>query len=387
MAMSSVPAQSDNRGIQSDYPGRKGLGFVIVLSIVVALVAGIVAGSLTAWLILRQAQTEPVVATQTPQITYVQEAEASAAAVYQAVAPSVVTVLVLDENDDGPRRFGAGTGIIVDGQGHILTNNHVVSNVDRVQVQLLDGSRLFAEVVGGDPGTDLAIIRAEFPPGPLQIARFGDSRMVRPGDPVFAIGAPYGYSHSITAGIVSAVGRAYTGEERRISGLIQSDAEINPGNSGGPLLNVNGEVVGITTAILTNNQRFMGVGLSIPSNLVQQLLPQLIKGEQIRRTFLGVTMDTLTPQEARARNLEIQQGVWVRRVMPGSAAAKAGIRGSQRLQSADIITALDGVAIKTSDDLIAYIQTKDVGDAITITVYRSGETLEFTATLGAWPNN
>ncbi|MYB76295.1 MAG: PDZ domain-containing protein [Chloroflexi bacterium] len=386
MAMSSVPAQSDNSGFQDDYPGRKGLGSVIVLSIMVALVAGIVAGSLTAWLILRQAQTEPVVAAQTPQITYVQEAEASAAAVYQAVSPSVVTIWTLDE--DRPRGIGSGTGIIVDGQGHIVTNNHVVSQADRVRVQLFDGSTLFAEIVGRDPATDLAVIRANLPQDAFQVARFGDSTAVKPGDPVFAIGAPYGFSHSITAGIVSAVGRTYPERGRLIAGLIQSDTEINPGNSGGPLLNANGEVIGITTAIQTSNQRFQGVGLSIPSNLVQRLLPQLIEGEDIRRTFLGVQMDTITPQEARERELDVDQGIWVTRVAPGSPAQKAGIRGSSRSpRFADIITAIDGLELKTADDLIAYIQSKNVGDTISITVHRNGEAVKLDATLGAWPNN
>ena len=388
MAMSSFPDHSRDEANGDRRLSRTGLGSVVILSMVVAMLTGIAAGGLTAWLIMRNAQSEPIRVTQTPQITYVEEPEASAAAVYQAVAPSVVTVLVLDENDEGSWRFGAGTGIIVDGQGHILTNNHVVSEADRVRVQLLDGSTLFAEVVGSDPGTDLAIIQAEFPPGTLQIARFGDSGAVKPGDPVFAIGAPYGFSHSITAGIVSAVGRTYPERGRQLSGLIQSDTEINPGNSGGPLLNVNGEVIGITTAIQTNNERFQGVGLSIPSNLVQQLLPQLIKGEKIRRAFLGVSMNTVTPQQARANNLDIENGVWIRGVVPGGPAQRAGIRGSRRsLRSADIITAIDGVSMKTADDLIAYVQTKDVGDTITITVYRNGETLEFTATLGAWPEN
>ena len=388
MAMSSFPDHSRDEANGDRRLSRTGLGSVVILSMVVAMLTGIAAGGLTAWLIMRNAQSEPIRVTQTPQITYVEEPEASAAAVYQAVAPSVVTVLVLDENDEGSWRFGAGTGIIVDGQGHILTNNHVVSEADRVRVQLLDGSTLFAEVVGSDPGTDLAIIQAEFPPGTLQIARFGDSGAVKPGDPVFAIGAPYGFSHSITAGIVSAVGRTYPERGRQLSGLIQSDTEINPGNSGGPLLNVNGEVIGITTAIQTNNERFQGVGLSIPSNLVQQLLPQLIKGEKIRRAFLGVSMATLSPQQARASNLDIEHGVWIRGVVPGGPAQRAGIRGSRRsLRSADIITAIDGVSMKTADDLIAYVQTKDVGETITITVYRNGETLEFTATLGAWPEN
>jgi len=354
--------------------------------VALALLAGMVAGSLTAWLIVRNGQSEPTQVAQTPQITYVEQTEASAAAVYQAVAPSVVTVWILDE--DRPRGIGSGTGIIVDGQGHILTNNHVVSEAERVRVQLLDGRTLFAEIVGRDPGTDLAVIRANLPRDAFQVARFGDSGAVKPGDPVFAIGAPYGFSHSITAGIVSAVDRPYPGRGRRLDGLIQSDTEINPGNSGGPLLNASGEVVGVTTAIQTTNERFQGVGLSIPSNLVQELLPQLIRGEDLRRAFLGIRMYSITPQEARAREFDIERGVWVQGVTPGSPAQKAGIRGSMRNpRVADIITDIDGVPMKTADDLIAYIQSKNVGDTITITVYRNGEMVELTATLGAWPNS
>ncbi len=381
--MSSVPVHSDNDRNDGRSLSRTGLGGIIVISVVVAMLTGIVAGSLAAWVIMGRTQSAPIVATQTPLITYAKEAEASAGAVYQAVAPSVVTIMVLDE--DRPNQRGTGTGIIIDEQGHILTNNHVISEVDRVLVQLLDGSTVFADIIGRDPGTDLAVIRAKFPPGTLNIARFGDSQAVQPGDPVFAIGAPYGLSHSITAGIVSGVGRTYGSQGRRVGGAIQSDAAINPGNSGGPLLNANGEVIGITTAIQTTSEVFMGVSLSIPSNLVQSLLPRLIRGEDIRRTYLGISLGTITPLQASARNLDVEQGVWVLRAMPGGPAQKAGIRGSRSLPSADIITAIDGVSMKSAGDLIAYIQTKDVGDTVTVTVYRNSETLEIPVTLGAWP--
>ncbi len=383
MALSSVPAHADNDRNDGRSLSRTGLGGIIVISVVVAMLTGIVAGSLAAWVIMGRTQLAPIVATQTPLITYAKESEASAAAVYQAVAPSVVTILVRD--DERPGQMGTGTGIIIDEQGHILTNNHVISDVDRVLVQLLDGRTVFADIIGRDPGTDLAVIRAKFPPGTLNIARFGDSQAVQPGDPVFAIGAPYGLSHSITAGIVSGVGRTYGSQGRRVGGAIQSDAAINPGNSGGPLLNAKGEVIGITTAIQTTSEVFMGVGLSIPSNLVQSLLPRLIKGEDMRRTYLGIFMDTITPLQASARNLDVEQGVWVLRAVLGGPAQKAGILGSRSLPSADIIMAIDGVPVKTAGGLIDYIQSKDVGDTITVTVYRNGETLEIPVTLGAWP--
>lgn len=187
------------------------------------------------------------------------------------------------------------------------------------------------------------------------------------------------------------MGRTYPERGRLLGGLIQSDTEINPGNSGGPLLNANGEVIGITTAIQTDNQRFQGVGLSIPSNLVQRLLPQLIGGRDIRRTFLGVRMETITPLEARevarARNIDIEPGVWVLGVTPGGPAQNAGIRGSRNLRNADIITEMDGISMKTVDDLIAYIQSKNVGETVSITVHRNGEAVKLEATLGAWPNN
>lgn len=380
MAMSSESVLADNNATQ---PGRAGIGGLILLSVVVATLTGVIAGGLAAWLILRQSPPEPVVAQQTTLITYSEEAEASAAAVYQAVAPSVVTITVTDE--DRPRQFGTGTGIIIDAQGHILTNNHVISNVDTVLVRTLDGSTFFANIIGRDPRTDLAVIRAKFPPGTLPVARFGDSRDVQPGDPVFAIGAPYGLGHSITSGIVSGVERTYRNRGNQVAGAIQSDAAINPGNSGGPLLNAKGEVIGINTAIQTTTEGFMGVGLSIPSNLVQSLLPRLIKGEDIRRTFLGISMHTVTPRRAQVSNLGVERGVQVLRTMPNGPAQKAGIRGSRSLANADIITAIDGEEVRTADALIAYIQVKDIGDTITLTVYRKGETLEIPVTLGAWP--
>ncbi len=366
--------------------GRQGFGGIVVLCLAVAIVSGVIGGGIAAWTIGRQVQPGPVIAEQTPLISYVEAAEASAAAVYEATAASIVTINVAAT--DGERRGrGVGTGIIVDESGHILTNNHVISDVDRVLVTLLDGSSAFAEIIGRDASTDLAVIRANFPPGTLRVARFGDSQAVSPGDPVFAIGAPFGFAHSISSGIVSAVGRTYRTQGRSISGAIQSDAVINPGNSGGPLLNANGEVIGITTAIQSNSEVFMGVGLSIPSNLVQSLLPKLIRGEDIRRTYMGINMRSVTPLEARNNNLGVRQGVQILNVVEGSPAAQAGLRGSRDLTRADIITAIDGEPMRVSGDLIAYIQTKSVGDTITVTVVRRGETLDLPLTLGPWPDS
>jgi S1-C subfamily serine protease len=288
---------------------------------------------------------------------------------------------------------GTGTGFIIDGDGHILTNYHVVAGADRLTVVLLDGTRLPARVVGSDPGNDLALLKADIPAGKGAIAALGDSDAVEPGDPAIAIGTPFGLDHSITAGIISAVNRSFgTAAGRPMRGLIQTDAAINPGNSGGPLLNAAGEVIGITTSIESPVRANVGIGFAIPINQAKRVLPQLKAGQQVQHAWLGIAGVALTPDIASELGLpgSVSQGVVVAQVTPDSPAARAGLRGArseagESLRGADVILAVDGRAVKDVPDLAGYLDTKSPGDTVTLTIWRDGSRQEVRATLGTWP--
>jgi S1-C subfamily serine protease len=292
---------------------------------------------------------------------------------------------------------GQGTGFIVDEAGHILTNNHVIDGATRVTIRLQDGTRVQAQVVGTDPASDLALLKAELPKGHAGIAVLGDSDVVEPGDTAIAIGSPFGLDHTITAGIISAVSRDYgSASGRPMRGLIQTDAPINPGNSGGPLLNALGEVIGITTAIESPVRGSVGVGFAIPINAAKRLLPRLQTGQSIQHAWLGISGTALTEEIAREIGLPAgtTQGVVVAQVVPDGPAAKAGLRGGSGGENAtgvprggDIILAVDGRAVRRVQDISDHLDTKSPGESITLTILREGAKQEMKVTLAAWPSN
>src|SRR5688572_3616669 len=275
-----------------------------------------------------------------------------------------------DEEDGGEAR-GTGTGFIIDRAGFILTNNHVVEGAEDIRVSLYGAGRTesyAAKVVGRDPLTDTALIQlTEMPTAPLQEARFGDSEQMQPGDWVMAIGNPFELGHTVTVGVISALGRPLGGVRGREQNMLQTDAAINPGNSGGPLLNVRGEVVGINTAIFTDAQRAanIGIGFATPINAVRDLLPQLRNGK-VTRGVIGVRVDrdAITKDVAQAMGLPNAGGAMLSTVIPGGPAEKAG------LLPGDVITEFNGRSVADSDALVSMVVSTKPGTMVPVTVFR-----------------
>ena len=288
--------------------------------------------------------------------------------------------------EDTPVLTGAGTGFVIDKAGFILTNNHVVEDADEIQVGLYGmnmqnpNEHLYAaKVVGRDTLTDSALIQlTEMPAAPLQEARFGDSDQMQPGDWVMAIGNPFNLSHTVTVGVVSALGRPFGGVNGRPQNMIQTDAAINPGNSGGPLLNVRGEVIGMNTAIYTDQRSAnIGIGFATPINVIRSILPQLRSGRVIRGV-IGVQVRTypLTKEDAQAFGLPNTNGAVLTTVAEGQPAQKAG------LQRGDVITEFSGKPIVDSDALVSMVISTKPGTTVPLTVYREGQRKSINITIG-----
>ncbi len=259
------------------------------------------------------------------------------------------------------RSHGAGSGVIIDGDGTILTNNHVVEGAQEITVTLSDKREYKARVIGRDPKTDLAVIRLEGK-GPFSAAKLGDSEALRVGDWVLAVGNPFGLTNTVTSGIVSAKGRIIGAGP--YDDFIQTDAPINPGNSGGPLFNMSGEVVGIATAIIPNGQ---GIGFAIPVNTAKMLLPQLVAKGSVTRGYLGVNIQNITDDLAASLNLKSKKGALVSEVVQGSPAEKAGVKRG------DVIVACDKKEIADSHELASLVATLPVGNQVPLRVIRDGK--------------
>lgn len=270
---------------------------------------------------------------------------------------------------------GAGSGVIISEDGYIVTNNHVVEGAREVTVTMTDKTDLPAEVVGRDPKTDLAVLKISAGKS-LPAAKLGDSEQLRVGDWVIAIGNPFGLSHTVTSGIVSAKGRVIGAGP--YDDFIQTDASINPGNSGGPLFNLNGEVVGINTAIIPNGQ---GIGFAIPVNTAKPLIPQLVKDGKVKRGYLGVNIQTITPELAKALQLKNDAGALVADVLPGSPAEQAGIERS------DVIIAFNGKAVRESHNLPALVAAAPIGEKSSVKVVRNGVEKDLTVTIAQSPGD
>ncbi len=292
-----------------------------------------------------------------------------AGAVYAAVGSSVVEINITGQVRAGMTPSGSGTGFVVDEDGLILTNYHVVAGASNVSVAFSNGEQRTATVVGTDRSNDLALLRVELPDGVSAIP-LGDSSQVEVGETAIAIGSPFGLEQTVTQGIISAVNRTYAGDGQILRGLIQTDAPINPGNSGGPLLNAQGEVIGITTLIESPVRGNVGVGFAVPINVAKQLLPQLAAGANLQQGYLGITV---AQNDARSA----VNGVVIDAVDPGSGAARAG------LQAGDIITAVNGNAVADFEALVTQLTGRQPGETITVTIERNGETREVEVTLQA----
>ena len=323
--------------------------------------------------------------------------EDTVVAIYQNVSPAVVEIKVTLQTTTALGSYNQeaqGSGFLVDNQGHILTNNHVVDQASSVEVVLEDGKNVEAKVVGTDAADDLALIQVDaFAMSGITPVTLGDSGAVKPGQMAIAIGNPYGLDHSITVGVISGLNRTLTSSVGRpITGLLQTDAAINPGNSGGPLLNSQGEVIGINTAIENPMTGAQGIGFAVPINTAKDQLQSLLLGQNIKRPWLGISGMAITADLAQKLGLSVDQGVYVITASADSPAEKAGIRGggtdSDRKPAAggDIITAVDGTAVKKVEDLVSYFNTKNAGDNVSLSVVRDGKTIQVTVTLGTWPD-
>ncbi len=282
-----------------------------------------------------------------------------------------------DKMVPSPQR-GLGTGVIVDDQGHILTNNHVIGDADEVTVRLSTEKSVKAKVVGVDPRTDLAVIKIKVKEGLPKSAKLGDSDKLKIGEWVVAAGASFGLDNTITAGIVSAKGRAISGGAQ-YEDFIQTDAAINPGNSGGPLVNLRGEVVGINTAIVSKSGGYMGIGFAIPINMGRQVMESLITKGKVTRGWLGVGIQNLSEDLAQSFNYESTEGALVGHVDPKGPAKKAG------LKQGDIIVQAGKERIKNVNQLRNYIASLKPGVDLEVTVIRGGDKRSVTVEIGELP--
>jgi serine protease Do len=282
----------------------------------------------------------------------------------------------------GPRSYrremrGIGTGMIVDINGHILTNNHVVSGATKITVKMTSAEEFEAKIVGADPKTDLAVIKIK-PPKNIPYLTFGDSDRLRVGEWVVAIGNPRGLEQTVTAGIISAKHRTGILDPSSYQDYIQTDAAINPGNSGGPLLNLTGEVVGVNAAIVSESGGFEGIGFAIPSNMAMAIADALIKTGKVVRGWLGVSVQEITASLAKNLNLKVLKGALVADLMKGGPAEKAGI------QRGDVIVSLDGAAVESANEFRNRIAASRVGKRVEIGLLRKGERVAAQAVVVAY---
>jgi Do/DeqQ family serine protease len=274
-----------------------------------------------------------------------------------------------------PRReAGLGSGVIVSRNGYILTNHHVVDSADRVEIELTDGRRFDAKVVGSDQPSDLAVLKVEA--ANLQALEFADSDRARVGDVVLAVGNPLGLGQTVTSGIISAKGRETGASEGAFEDFLQTDAPINRGNSGGALVNTSGQLLGINSQILSPSGYSIGIGFAIPANMASQVMSQLVETGKVRRGLLGVTVQRVTSDLARSLDLSTVGGAIVTGVTPGSAAERAGIR------QGDVIRSLDGKPVDSSNSLRNAVARAKPGTSVTLSVNRDGKPRDIAVTLG-----
>jgi 2-alkenal reductase len=328
---------------------------------------------------------------------------------YHRVNPGVVTIYTFAAPHPDTIPLGQGSGFVIDTEGHIVTNHHVVEGAEEIEVDFSSGFKAWGTLVGTDPDSDLAVLRVDAPLEELTPIPLGDSDEVQVGEFVVAIGNPFGLSGSMTIGVVSAIGRVLQSEREAPGGgsfsagdLIQTDAAINPGNSGGPLLNLNGQVIGVNRAIttesftVTGSASNSGVGFAVPVNIVRRVVPALIQTGGYNYPYLGIT--SLGDGSLNLRQLEFLElpsraiGVYVTCVVNDGPADRAGLRGAgscgapDTSAGGDLIIAIDGESIATFSDLISYLVTDaNVGEVVTLSVIRDGETIDLALTLEPRP--
>jgi S1-C subfamily serine protease len=324
--------------------------------------------------------------------------------IYKAAAPGVVQVTSNVASEPSP--FGQpqpgqslGSGFVIDKAGHILTNFHVVDGAEEVFVNFSGNDRYKADVVGTDPSTDLAVLQIDAQSRALTPLPLGNSDAIQVGAPVVAIGNPFGLDRTVTAGIVSALQREVRAPNGfTIDKVIQTDAAINPGNSGGPLLDADGKVIGINSQIETggSGNGNVGIGFAVPINTVREVASEIMKTGKAEHAYLGVSMQTIDDTLAKTARLPAQKGVILTKVLEGTPAAEAGLKGGTRTVvvegttytvGGDVITKADGRQLESADQLRDIVTSKDPGDKLSLEVHRDGSTETVTVTLGSQPPN
>ena len=320
---------------------------------------------------------------------------------FQKEEPAVVQINVKKIVSEGATEempSGSGSGFMYDDTGHVITNSHVVDDAMKITVTFLDGESYPAEIVGDDADLDLAVLKINSRNSYLHHLELASSSELKVGQQVVAIGNPFGLSGSMTTGIVSQIGRLLPQESGySIPNVIQTDAAINPGNSGGPLLNMNGEVVGINTAIQSETGNFTGVGFAIPSDTVKKMVPILIRDGELRHPWIGISGIDIDYELAEIRGLDSTKGFLIVSVIEGSPAEFAGLMGSETREiidgrdipmDGDIIVKIDGELVRKIADILVHLQMeKLVGDEMVLTILRDGEMMEKTIFLGERPSN
>ena len=317
--------------------------------------------------------------------------------IFEKTEESVVQVNV--RAVDGTSKPGnMGSGFVYSDKGYIITNNHVVDDAGKVTVTFLDGESYTAKIIGTDPDLDLAVLKVEVGATYLQPIPMGDSSQLKVGEQITAIGNPFGLSGSMTSGIISQMGRLLPQDSGySIPDVIQTDAAINPGNSGGPLLNMNGEVVGINTAIQSATGEFTGVGFAVPSNTVKKVVPILIEEGVFHHPWMGISGSDVDPDLAKVRELNSSKGFLIATVVEGSPAEDAGLQGititkeidgREYALDGDIIVKIDDKVVRKISDILIHLQReKSIGDEMVMTVNRDGTLIEVILVLGERPQN
>jgi 2-alkenal reductase len=335
--------------------------------------------------------TAPIAARPPVPIAGLDAEETVLVNVYERVSPSVVFITVFGSD------AGSGSGFVLDKEGHIVTNNHVVEGATRIRVKFSDDVDVEAKVTGRDPDTDLAVIEVKVPNELLKPVTLGDSNNLKVGQRALAIGNPFGFERALSVGFISALGRVVrlSSSSYSLPDLIQTDAAINPGNSGGPLLDAKGQVIGITTLIFSRSGVNSGVGFAIPVDVVKRVVPELIKSGHYSHPYLGISGESVNSDMADQLSLPVQRGVLITEVRPNGPAARAGLVAGNRNRTfngrpipvgGDIITAIDGVEVRSFDDIISYLaKSAKVGQSVELTIMRDGKPQKVKVTLGERP--
>jgi S1-C subfamily serine protease len=410
----AIPEPKKKRGgfFRSSFGSALLGGALVAVVGAVLLLTGAVKSSGGGTTTIEQTAAAPIAATSPEEASSSSNGGNTVDEIYKADGNGVAFIessIPAEESSEGFNPFGesesqgggtaTGSGIVLDSQGHILTNNHVIEGADKIEVKLGESDKEYtAEVVGTDPASDLALLKVSAPSSELTPLTLGDSSKMEVGDPVVAIGNPFGLDRTVTSGIVSALQRQIQAPNGfSIDNVIQTDAAINPGNSGGPLINDAGEVIGINSQIETGGNGAdgnVGIGFAIPINTAKEVITELETKGTVEHAYLGITGGTITPQLAEVVNLPSKEGVLIASVEPGGPAAKAGLKGGGTEATidgesvtlgGDVITEADGEKITNMEQIIELVSQKKVGDKMTIKYLRDGKEQTATVTLGTRP--